>query len=294
MDLTTWLAVLGFVTGVVGLVWQISTHWLTGRRLQVLALRKQSEGEWLVQTSVLNVGRLDETIQNYSVWGDFTGRRVRRLRWRLRTIRQLGWSHAWRTQVTFAPSLTVGAPGGFSDDSTHVQFPFVLKAGEKYTFPTLRVTVPRSTDRSLKVSVGRGVGRPVVGKVADVAQVEAHNIDVPEESGWGWSVGHLWSHPAFAPMNDDVPGSVVLTEIVHKADDMLADLSRVRQSAATDTFAAKLSEFRGQILADRRLPLPRARGLQAALDSAGMLVTVLASGQQLKEAIDAVVARESA
>ncbi|MFG2810309.1 hypothetical protein ACLQ2D_33820 [Streptomyces sp. DT199] len=291
MDLTTWLAVLGFVTGVVGLGWQISTHWLTGRRVQVLALRERSHGEWIVQTRIMNVGRLDVSVQSYSVWADPTGHRLRRLRWRIGAVRRLGWSHAWRTQVMVSPSLAISAPGGFADDASRVQFPFVLKAGEMYVFPTLSVHVPPATDRVLKVAVGLGVGRPVQAKVLDVSALQSHRMDVPEETGWSISLSEVWGHPAFAPEEDPVvPGSRSLTELIKAASEFIADLSRVRETPQVTALRDSAAEAREHIVADGRLSGPRLEHLQQLVDGGGQLMSILASGQRLKAAVNAAAA----
>ncbi|MGW6753136.1 hypothetical protein [Streptomyces sp. NPDC055006] len=296
MDLTTWLAVLGFVTGVVGLGWQISTHWLTGRRLQVLALRERSHEGWVIQTHILNVGRLDVSVQSYSVWADFTGRRLRRFRWRIQAVRQLGWSHARRTQVTFPPSVAISAPGGFADDATRVQFPFILKAGEMFVFPSLSVRVPPSTDRVLTVAVGLGVGRPLRTRVLDVSALRSHPIiDVPAEDGWSIGVREAWFHPAFAPVVDPiVPGSRSLTDLVTAAGDFLADLSYIRETPQIVALSEAVSEMREYILANGDLsgiPLDRLREL---IDEGGPAMDLLASAQRLNAAVWSAIWESSA
>lgn len=294
MDLTTWLAVLGFATGVVGLGWQISTHWLTGRRLQVLALRERSGEEWVVQTHIMNVGRLDVSVQSYSVWADFTGRRLQRFRWRLRAIRQLGWSHARRTQMTFSPSVTIGAPGGFADDAKRVQFPFILKAGEMYIFPKLNVHVPAATDRVLTSAVGLGVGRPLQARVVDVSALGSRAIEVPEESGWRMGLREVWVHPAFAPEEDPiVPGSRTLTELVAASTDLLEDLSRIRETPQTAVLREHVEETRTRILDRGRVSGLRLQQLQELLDEAEALTTFLSSAAHLKAAVDVAAALQS-
>lgn len=290
MDLTTWLAVLGFATGVVGLGWQIATHWLTGRRLQVLALRERSQDGWVIQTHIMNVGRLDVSVQSYSVWADFAGRRLYRLWWRLRAIRKMGWSHALRTQVTFSPSVTIAAPGGFADNATRAQFPFILKAGEMYVLPTLGVRLPPVTDRVLTVAVGLGVGRPVRAKVLDVSAL-SHRIDVPEESGWRMSVTEAWGHPAFAPVADPIaPGSRALTVLAAEASNFLDDLSFLRiDDPVTVALKEGVSEARDYIMMGGNVSLSRLQNLRELLDGGGPAMTMLASGQQLERAVDAAI-----
>ena len=286
MDLTTWLAVLGFATGVIGLGWQISTHWLTGRRLQVLALRERSQDGWVVQTHIMNVGRLDVSVQSYSVWADFVGRRLYRLWWRVRAIRKLGWSHALRTQVTFSPSVTITTPGEFADNATRAQFPFVLKAGEMYVLPTLGVRLPPATDRVLTVAVGLGVGRPVRAKVLDVSAL-SHRIDVPEESGWSMSVGEAWGHPAFAPEVD--PGSRAITVLAAAATTFVEDLSRLRDDPEIVALRAGVSEARDYIMMGGNVSSTHLRNLRELLDGGGAVMTLLASAQQLDMTVDAAL-----
>ncbi|MFF1834190.1 hypothetical protein ACFVXE_08285 [Streptomyces sp. NPDC058231] len=287
MDLTTWLAVLGFVTGFVGLGWQIFTHWLTGRRLQVLALRERSYEGWTIQTHILNVGRLDVSIQSYSVWADFTGRRLRRFRWRIQAVRKLGWSHARRTQVTFSPSVAISAPGGFADDATRVQFPFILKAGEMFVFPSLSVRVPPSTDRVLTVAVGLGAGRPLRARVLDVSALRSHPvIDVPAEDGWSIGVREAWFHPAFAPVVDPiVPGSRSLTDLVTAAGDFIEDLSLLRETPQSIALGEAVSEMREYILANGDLSGILLDRLRELLDGREPAMDLLASTQRLGQAV---------
>ncbi|MFF3290892.1 hypothetical protein [Streptomyces sp. NPDC003023] len=73
--------------------WQMWSHWLTGGRVQVLALRKRvGDGGWSVATEVVNVGRQDVTVVAYTVWLDVDGMRWRCFKWKVRMLFRVGLS----------------------------------------------------------------------------------------------------------------------------------------------------------------------------------------------------------
>ncbi|MEV5568365.1 hypothetical protein AB0L54_36765 [Streptomyces sp. NPDC052196] len=68
MNWATALAVFGAGTGALGVTWQIWSHWLTGGRIQILAVRgRHDDGHWLISASVINTGRQDVSVVGYTV-----------------------------------------------------------------------------------------------------------------------------------------------------------------------------------------------------------------------------------
>ncbi|MFF3638735.1 hypothetical protein [Streptomyces sp. NPDC002250] len=262
MDLTTWLAVLGFITGAVGLGWQILTHRLTGGRVRIFATREKLDDQWIVRVNVTNAGRLAASVEGVAIWAQVNGRRLRRLAWRAVLIARIGWVDARARLLIFSPCLTFSAPAGYADPRDRVQFPFVLQPGQTVTLPTLGITWSDVDKRPLRAAVLLGFGPPVQVEVRDVEELNPFVISAPS-GNWTFHLSAFWSRP---PVEDDE--SIIRRAMLHSAlvesfPELLQDLERLSPAPATTSLVDLLREARHQrgsgLIADELLNTLRQR-----------------------------------
>ncbi|MEE1838394.1 hypothetical protein ACIODX_38020 [Streptomyces sp. NPDC088190] len=177
MNWTTALAVFGASTGAVGVAWQFWSHWLTGGRVQVLALRERQDERWAISTSVINVGRQDVTVAGYTVWLDRDGMRGRRLRWKIQMLRRFGLAHVRRSLVTLPPSLSFAGEAWLRDDRGSVQFPTALPAGATLRMPHTMLDWSSNKPCRPRVAVHLGSGKFVQADVLSAEAFEPMDID---------------------------------------------------------------------------------------------------------------------
>jgi hypothetical protein len=173
MNATLVIAIIGAVTGILGLVWQLVNFAWSGARTQLLAMRWRREDDegWWIAADISNVGRLDATVIGYSVWADRGRYRRRRLLWRLRNWPKTRWRDSRRMLPTTAPSISVGSPGelSWSDDAgrSSIALPMVLGAGTTVSVPRVGLGWGNQPLTPL-VAVQLGSGKLVVAEALDV------------------------------------------------------------------------------------------------------------------------------
>ncbi|WP_157876897.1 MULTISPECIES: hypothetical protein [Streptomyces] len=173
MSWTTALAVFGASTGAFGVAWQVWSHWLTGGRVQVLALRgHRSDDRWEISTSVVNIGRQDVTVHGYTVWLDLDGMLWKRLRWKARMLFKVGLAQVRSTLVTLPPSFNVSGNGWLRDGNGGIQFPVVVRAGSTLRLPSILLGWESDARCRPRVAIHLGSGKLV--------QAEARPADVFE------------------------------------------------------------------------------------------------------------------
>jgi hypothetical protein len=172
MSWTTALAVFGAATGALGVTWQIWSHRLTGGRVQVLALRERRGRDWLVSTSVVNVGRQDVSLVGYTLWLEPRGMRWKRLRWKARMLPRYGLAHVRRILLTAPPSLNISGKAWLRDDHDSVQFPLVVQAGTTLRLPN--ITLGWASDAKFQPRVGLHLGS---GKIVQAEVLAADAFD---------------------------------------------------------------------------------------------------------------------
>ncbi|MGW7352600.1 hypothetical protein [Streptomyces sp. NPDC054784] len=189
MDLTTALALFGAVTGAGSLGWTMWSHRLTGGRVRVSAQQIRVDDHWLITTSVTNTGRLDVEVIGYMVWLHHHNNRLRRLRWRLRLGRDLGFREAWTTTLAFHPSVVITAPVSFDVDDKHHEFPYVLKAGTVSYLPEVMFEALDFGSGRLRVAVRFGAHRPIEEPVRDAGALRPPVLDGLNDAHPGpWSI----------------------------------------------------------------------------------------------------------
>jgi hypothetical protein len=183
MSATLVIAIVGALTGILGLAWQLVNFAWSGARTQLLAIRwRQEDGAgWWIETEVSNVGRLDATIVGYSVWADHGRYRRRRLVWRLRNWPGTPWRVSRRMLPVTAPSISVGSPGelAWSDetDRSSIELPALVKAGQTVAVP--RVGLGWGDQRlTPHVAVQLGSGRFVVAEPLDASTLRPFETEL--------------------------------------------------------------------------------------------------------------------
>ncbi|MFD9903604.1 hypothetical protein [Streptomyces sp. NPDC059063] len=248
MDVTTWLAVLGFLTGVIGLVWQILTHRLTGGRVRVFAVRQEVDGEWLVRVDIVNAGRLAVSVEGVAIWAQVKGRRLRRIAWRAVLVARIGWAHARARLLVFTPSFSVTAPAGYADHRDRVQFPLILQPGQTTTLPHVGITWSDMDDRPLRAAVLLGAGAPVQTEVRDTKDLDPFVIAAPE-GNWTIHFAAAWERP---PTTDDesvIDRAMWQSALFQTLPPLLRDLGRLAPSPAVEALhdvVPEIQEWRGR------------------------------------------------
>lgn len=166
MNWTTALAVFGASTGALGVAWQIWSHWLTGGRVQILAVReRRDDGHWSISTSAVNIGRQDVNVVGYTVWLDVDRMRWKRLRWKTRMLFKIGWSRVRSTLITLPPSFNISGNGWLRDGHGSVQFPVVVRPGATLRLPSIVLGWESDTRCRPKVAIHLGSGKIVQAEV---------------------------------------------------------------------------------------------------------------------------------
>ncbi|MET9835419.1 hypothetical protein ABZ078_40470 [Streptomyces sp. NPDC006385] len=179
MSWTTTLAVFGAATGALGVTWQILSHRLTGGRVQVLALREQRGRDWVVSTSVINVGRQDVSLIGYTVWLEPGGMWWKRIKWKVRMLPRYGFAHVRRILITVPPSLNITGKAWLRDDQDSVQFPLVVRAGTTLRIPNVAVGWASDSKFQPRVAIHLGSGKIVQAEVLATDAFEP--IDITTE-----------------------------------------------------------------------------------------------------------------
>jgi hypothetical protein len=189
VSVTLALAILGAVTGVAGLAWQIVSFAFSGARIEVVSQCWTKETStsgpphWWVRTTVSNVGRLDAPIVGYSLWMDVRGHWLARLRWQLAAWRRLGWRTRRRLLLAFSPVIHVSAPGVIEKDGLRVDLPVVIKAGEMIDFPPI-AGLRRNLENDsslLRVAVLLGSGRIVKARPRRTDEIKPLEITLDDQ-----------------------------------------------------------------------------------------------------------------
>jgi hypothetical protein len=168
------VAIVGAVTGILGLAWQFVNFYWSGARVQLFALRWRQEGDsdsWWIRTEVSNVGRLDATVVGYSVWVGRRDYRRRRFLWRIHSWPKMSWRVSRRMLPVTAPSVVVGSPGKLwydpeSGEPDSVEFPLTVRPGQSVNIPQIGMGWTDS-HQVLHVAVQLGSGRIVTAEPLD-------------------------------------------------------------------------------------------------------------------------------
>ncbi|MDJ0340446.1 hypothetical protein QMK19_00005 [Streptomyces sp. H10-C2] len=161
------------------MTWQIWSHRLTGGRVQVLALRERLGRDWVVSTSVVNVGRQDVSLIGYTVWLEPSGMRWKRIKWKARMLPRYGFAHVRRLLITVPPSLNITGKAWLRDDQDSVQFPLVIRAGTTLRLPN--VTLGWVSDAKFQPRVGIHVGSGRIVQAEVLAADAFEPIDISTE-----------------------------------------------------------------------------------------------------------------
>ena len=171
------IAIIGAVTGIAGLVWQMASFGLTGARIEIFATayRKDEDGSWYIASALSNVGRLDASVVGYTVWVDQPGHRLRRAKWKLgaalkrHRLRRGGR----RPLVVFSPMVHIGSPGSLQAGDSRIEFPRLLKAGEMVWIPEVGMSRDDDPDgHLLRVAVHLGSGLVVKARPLSLPELE--------------------------------------------------------------------------------------------------------------------------
>jgi hypothetical protein len=126
MSATLAIALIGAVTGVVGLAWQLASFTLTGARVKLWAWGWQRErGSWPVRIRVANRGRLDAYIDGLYTW----------------------------------PSNEAAQPRPVSQEELGKPYPVVLKPGYASEFAFWVPAGRTEAERPASVTVRQGTGK---------------------------------------------------------------------------------------------------------------------------------------
>ncbi len=191
--LTLTLAVVGAVTGMLSLAWQVLNYRLTGGRVELLCLRYPAgDGTLRIQTSISNVGRLDITVVGYGIWEDVPGYLLRRAIWRVQLMARLGRHVAVRTLLTFPPSLWIAESAGpMNESGDSLEFPVIIRAGGILKLPEMQFQTHFDDEREQKrrrttVAIQLGSGRHVTARVIDFGTLKPPELPAPTHRGPWW------------------------------------------------------------------------------------------------------------
>jgi hypothetical protein len=169
------VAILGAVTAVAGLLWQVVSFALTGARIDIFAMSSLDEdGHWYVEGTVSNVGRLDASLIGLTLWMDHRGHRLRRLRWRLAAWRRRALRRRRRIPLlVFSPMIHLKAPAMLEVDEVRLELPALLRAGEMLSIPRVGLSRDGEGDADLlRVAVHLGSGQIAVTRPLSLAELE--------------------------------------------------------------------------------------------------------------------------
>jgi hypothetical protein len=192
MSATLAIAILGAVTGVAGLLWQVVSFGLAGRRLELVAIHKRlteapsddrfliilGAPMWELEVFASNIGRLDATIIGIAVWVDRPVGWPLRVRYRAAAWRALGRRRKWAPLVTFPPSVEMFAPSRIEYEDTLLELPALVKAGETFVFPRIAVGGQVDFDPDqVRLAVRLGSGQVVRARPVSDALLRPFQIE---------------------------------------------------------------------------------------------------------------------